>query len=102
MSRRYAVAFTDEAWAEVDAHARHIAVTLRSPLNAARWLSRLFDAVDSLEEFPTRFSIDDRQSARVGATVHRLTFERTCVLLYSVNDPSNTVLIHSFRHGGYD
>ncbi len=48
----YAVELTDAALAAIAAQARYIAVEAQAPRSAERWLGRIWDAVDSLEQFP--------------------------------------------------
>lgn len=50
----YSVELTDAALAAITAQAQYIAVESQAPLNAERWLERIWDAVDSLEQFPHR------------------------------------------------
>lgn len=52
----YSVEITDSVMAAITAEARYIATDARAPLNAARWLEQIWDAVDSLERFPRRAS----------------------------------------------
>ena len=51
---RYTVHFTDEAWVPIQAQVRYIAIENHSPENASRWLARLLDAIDTLEQLPQR------------------------------------------------
>ena len=99
--KRYTVEIADEARDAIRAHVRHVTVELRSPENAQRWLNRVFKAADSLQEMPTRYSRDERQSRWRGEDVYRLTFERTCVMLYVVDEVTDRVRILSFRYGGH-
>lgn len=49
---------------------RYIAVDCQSPMNAERWLDRLWDRIDELEEMPRRFPIDSAFSQRTGQPTH--------------------------------
>jgi hypothetical protein len=62
-------------------------------------LERLLDAVDTLETFPLRCPLDQKQSTAHGVAVHQMVFERTYVLRYVVDEQSHDVIIVSFRHG---
>lgn len=50
----YAVELTDAALAAIAEQAYYITVEVQAPLNAERWLGRIWDAVDSLEQLPQR------------------------------------------------
>ncbi len=96
---QYTTGFAEDAWAAVQAHATHIAVDQQSPVNSARWLARVLDAVRTLQFMPERFAVDQRQSADLGHEVRRLVFERTYLLFYAIDDVRQHVNVVVFRHG---
>jgi len=51
---KYEVHTTPEANRQIDRQAEYIAKDQNAPLEAGRWLERIFDAVDSLEDMPYR------------------------------------------------
>lgn len=51
---RYRVELSDEAWRAIRAQASYIASDCKAPDNAARWLSRILEAADTLEAMPFR------------------------------------------------
>ena len=75
--KRYTVHFTDEAWQPIQTQVRYIAIENQAPENAARWLGRLLDAIDTLEQLPGRHGLDEQQTSMHGIDVHRMVFERT-------------------------
>ena len=50
----YAVELTEAALTAIRDQAHFIAVERCSPVNAERWLEQVWEAVDSLEQFPRR------------------------------------------------
>jgi len=51
---RYAVGLTAAALAAITAQVRYIAIEAKAPLDAQRWLERIWHAVDSLVQWPRR------------------------------------------------
>lgn len=96
----YTIQFSREARDAIQAHVDYVAADLRSPENADRWLARLLEVIDSLTTMPARFAVDEARSALAGVRIHRLTFERSCVLLYIVDESAARVHVLSFHHGG--
>ncbi|HEY2589843.1 MAG TPA: type II toxin-antitoxin system RelE/ParE family toxin [Tepidisphaeraceae bacterium] len=95
----YTVEFANEAWRAVEAQVRYIAVEKQAPENASRWLNRLLAAIETLEQIPRRFIVDPYQTQMHGIEVHRMVFERTYLVFYTVNDEQRCVNVVSFRHG---
>jgi plasmid stabilization system protein ParE len=96
---RYSVHFTAEAWEPIQAQVRYIAIENRAPQNASRWLSRLLDAIDALEQLPQRNGLDEQQTHALGVDVYRMVFERTYLVFYTIDPKLSRVNIVSFRHG---
>lgn len=99
---RYRVLFTDEAWEPIQAQVRYIAIESHAPENASRWLVRLLDAIDTLEEMPHRNGLDERQTQIHGADVYRMVFERTYLVFYTIDQECSRVNIVSFRNGAQE
>jgi plasmid stabilization system protein ParE len=95
----YTVEFAEEAWRAVEAQVRYIAIEKQAPENASRWLNRLLAAIETLEQIPRRFKVDPDQTQMHGIDVHRLVFERTYLVFYTVDDARRRVNVVSFRHG---
>lgn len=93
----YRVEVTPDALDAIRQHVRHIAVELRAPLNAERWLQRVWDAVDSLERFPRRCSLAP-DNEQVTYEV-RMQTVGDYLLLFTVDDETKTVWVLGFRHG---
>jgi plasmid stabilization system protein ParE len=94
---RYAVELTDAALAAITEHARHIAVEGQGRENAKRWLERMWDAVDSLEQSPRR-AAKAQEDDYVVYEVRQLVVG-SHLLLFTVDDDKRTVWIFGLRHG---
>lgn len=95
---RYTVDIDDEAFDEIRDVARFIAHERKAPHNAARWLARLWDAIDDLEEMPRRFPVDDIQTTATGRPTHKMNFGDYLVF-YQVDDEQSQVRVIGFMHG---
>jgi plasmid stabilization system protein ParE len=95
----FKVHLTREAWEPIEAQVRYIAVEKKAPENASRWLSRLLDAIDTLEHLPARHEVDAVQSKLLGTNVYRMVFERTYLVHYTIEESRGGVYVLSFRHG---
>jgi plasmid stabilization system protein ParE len=94
---KFRVEVTDDARDAIRDSVRYIAVERKSPLNAERWLARIWHAVDSLERFPHRCPLAPESRAlpyevrakKVGSHMQ----------LFHVDDDAKVVNIVGFRHG---
>ena len=93
----YSVELTDAALAAITAQAHYIAVESQAPLNAERWLGRIWDAVDSLEQFPQR-AAKAEEDAYAKYEVRRLVID-SHLLLFTIDDDRRKVWIIGLRHG---
>ncbi len=93
----YAVELTDAALAAITAQAHCIAVEAHAPLNAERWLGRIWDAVVSLEQQPRR-AAKAEEDAYVEYEVRRLVID-SHLLLFTIDDDRRKVWIIGLRHG---
>ncbi len=66
--------------------------------NAFAWESRLKSAIQNLAEFHG-YAIDEDASGRLGVQVHRLVFEGTYLVHFTVDDAAGVVRVVNFRHG---
>ncbi len=94
---RYAVELTDAARASIAAYARYIAVDGKAPKEAERWLEGIWDAVDSLEDWPRRCPTAE-EDAYVGYDVRQLVIH-SHLLLFTVDHDRRTVWVLALRHG---
>ena len=93
---RYAVELTDAALAAIGEQARYIAIEGRAPENAKRWIERVWDAVDSLENLPRR-GARAQEDDYVSYDVRQLVVG-SHLLLFTVDDDRRTVWIVGLRH----
>ena len=94
---RFSVVVTDTALAQIAAQARTIAVEAQAPENARRWLERVWNAVDSLEQSPRRAGMAE-EDAYVEYEVRRLVVG-SHLLLFTVDDEHRMVRVIGLRHG---
>lgn len=95
--RAYAVELTATAQSAIAAQARHIAVEEDAPLDAQRWLEKVWDAVDSLERWPFRAARAE-EAAYVRYEVRQLIID-SHLLLFTVSDKQRKVWVSGLRHG---
>jgi len=60
----YRVRITPGAEAAILEQARYIATEAQAPLNAARWLQRVYDAAETLEQWPRRCPLAEEDAYR--------------------------------------
>lgn len=95
--KKYAVALTASAQAAIEAQARYLAVDEHSPIQAQRWLERIWDAVDSLESWPFRAARAE-EDAYVNYEVRQLIVGKH-LLLFRVDEEQRKVWVVGLRHG---
>jgi plasmid stabilization system protein ParE len=93
----YRVIITAQALDKISEQVEFIAVKSSAPLNAARWLERVFDAAESLESMPRRFP-SAPESAHHAEDVRAFSIDGF-LLLFVIRDADQTVHILSARHG---
>ena len=93
----YRVIITPPAQAQILEQGRYIAVDRQAPLNAARWLERVFDAADTLAEFPSRCTLAPENAFR-DYEIRRLLIG-DYFLLFTIVEKDQTVWVIGFRHG---
>ena len=94
---RFSVELTDAALASISNQARYIAVEAQEPENARRWLERVWEAVDSLEQWPRR-TAKAEENTYVDYEVRQFVVG-SHLLLFTVNDEHRKVWILGLRHG---
>ncbi|RKY17776.1 MAG: hypothetical protein DRQ55_14950 [Planctomycetota bacterium] len=93
----YSVELTDIALSAIREQARDIAVDAQAPLNAERWIERIWDAVATLERWPCRTSLAE-ENAYVEYEVRQLVVG-SHLILFTVDDEHRRICIVGFRHG---
>jgi plasmid stabilization system protein ParE len=74
-----------------------LAVEKQAPVNAARWLERVYAAAEALESFPRRGGLAPENEFRP-YEIRKLNVGDH-VLLYTIDEPSQTVWVLGLRHG---
>lgn len=94
---KYTVEITDAAFEAIRAQARYIAFDCHASLNAARWLEKVWDAVDGLEHMPQRHNLaaeDAHKSYEV-----RRALVGDYLILFTIDESAGKVWVIGFRHG---
>lgn len=68
-----------------------------SPLEAARWLSRVWTAIDGLQYMPTRFGFAPENDLRP-FEVRRVVLGNH-LIIFTINESEKTVYVMNLRHG---
>jgi len=93
----YSVEITDTAIGAIQAQARFIAIDRGAPLNAGRWLERIWDAIDGLERMPQRHRLA-AENAFKRYEVRRALVGKY-VLLFTIDKKARKVWVIGCRHG---
>jgi hypothetical protein len=94
---KYAVEITDTAFELIRSQARYIAVDCKAPLNAARWLERVWDAIDGLEDTPARHNLAEEDAFKPYEVRRALVGDY--LILFTIDDAAGKVWVIGFRHG---
>lgn len=94
----YRVKITAEAKAAILEQARYIANVQHAPLNAARWLSEVYKAADSLEDWPRRCRRAPEDAFRDFEIRKRVV--KGFTLLFTIVEETQTVWIIGARGSG--
>jgi plasmid stabilization system protein ParE len=95
MASEYRVRITHQAMEDIESIREFISQD--SPLNASKMIARLFDAFDSLEQFPHR-TVTEIQVARLNFPVRSIVV-RPYIIYFWVDESENVVVIRHIRHG---
>lgn len=93
----YAVRITPLAEASIREQARYIAIDEHAPLNAARWLERIYTAADTLSTWPRRCGLAEEDAHRP-YEIRKLSVDGY-LLLFTIEQATHTVWIIATRHG---
>jgi plasmid stabilization system protein ParE len=94
---KYRVELSQFARDAIHEYVRFIAIERQSPLNAERWLQKVWEAIDSLESLPYRCPLAPENEHREYEIRMRIVGDY--LLLYTIDEPNKTVHILGFRHG---
>ena len=96
----YRVEIADSALQQVRVHAEYITLQAQAPLNAARWLARVFEAIHTLERFPKRYPVAPQYTLQ-HSEVRTFNCE-SFVFFYTIDEQVQTVRVLWARHGRQD
>jgi toxin ParE1/3/4 len=94
---KYTVEITDGAECAISAAVKYIAVECKAPLNASRWVEKVWDVIEGLEHLPKRHNLAD-ESAFKPYEVRR-ALVGNYLILFTVDDRAKIVRVIGFRHG---
>jgi len=98
----YRVSLT--APAEDDAYAAFERIRKAAPLQAGKWLARLFEAIFTLDEMPTRCPVIS-ESQELGFTAHHLLFGKghgVYRIIFDIQEKEQHVRVLRIWHGFRD
>jgi len=90
----YAGTFLDD----VERHVEYLASSGVSVDTIRGWYDRLFERIDSLDDWPQRCPVDDEQTRRHGRVTRKLNFGDYLVF-YQLDDDLHVVRVVAFIHG---
>jgi len=93
----YRVRITPGAEAAILEQARYIATEANAPINAARWLQRVYDAAETLEQWPRRCPLAEEDAFRP-FEIRKYSVDGF-LLLFTIIEQTQTVWIITARHG---
>ena len=96
----YSVRYTDQVRNAILEQARYIAVERWPPLNAERWLERIWDGIDSLERWPRRCSFALENEFRP-FEIRNINVDGY-LSIYTIDDDARIVWGIGFRHACQD
>ncbi|MEX2219355.1 MAG: type II toxin-antitoxin system RelE/ParE family toxin [Phycisphaerales bacterium] len=94
----FRVIITREVEDTIDAHVVYLKEQSTPKDRLGRWLSGLFDLIDSLYEWPRRFAVAEAVSAAKGYEVRRANYGDYAIF-FRVDDERQLVEVIAFRHG---
>lgn len=95
---KYSVEITDSAFELIRAQARYIAIDCRAPINASRWLERVWDVIDSLETMPEIHNLAPENEFTSYEVRRALVGDY--LILFTIDQTVHKVWVIGFRHGG--
>ncbi len=93
----YRVEVTDQAFEAIRAQAHYIAFEQKAPLSAKRWLEGLWDAIESLEQWPKRCHFAPENNYRP-YEIRQLNFD-DYLILFTIDDERHVIDVIGFRYG---
>ncbi|MGB0766325.1 MAG: type II toxin-antitoxin system RelE/ParE family toxin [Phycisphaeraceae bacterium] len=94
----YRVVYTERFQERVNNHVDYLLAERVSIETITAWYDRMYELLDSLDEIPKRFPVDEHVSNETGSLTRKLNYGKY-VVLYTVDDDDRTVQIIEFIHG---
>ncbi len=94
----YRVVYTREFLHDIDQHVDYLLSEGAGVDTVAAWYTKLFARLDSLDELPHRYPVDERQSELNGSETRKLNYQDYLVF-YFVDEERLCVFLLKFRHG---
>ena len=94
----YRVIYTRSFRERIHAHVDYLLAEKVSNQTISNWYDQLLLLLDSLDDTPKRFPIDERMSEETGSLTRKVNYGNYLVF-YMVDDEDRTVQIIEFMHG---
>lgn len=95
---RFRVVYTREFLQDIDRHVDYLLGEGAGVDTVAAWYTKVFERLDSLDELPHRYPVDERQSKLNGSETRKLNYQDYLVF-YFVDEPRRCVFLFKFQHG---
>lgn len=94
----YRVIYSRAFRERIKAHVDYLLAEKVSEVTISNWYDRLLLLLDSLDDLPKRFPIDESMTEETGALTRKVNYGNYLVF-YTVDDDEQTVHIVDFIHG---
>ena len=94
----YRVIYSNAFRERIKAHVDYLLAERVSDQTISNWYDRLLLLLDSLDDLPKRFPVDERVSEETGTLSRKLNFGEY-LIFYTVDDENRTVHVVDFMHG---
>lgn len=94
----YRVTYTHEFLQDIQLHTDFLIGEGAGIQTVASWYTRVFERLDSLNELPHRYPVDERQTELNGYETRKLNYQGY-VAFYKVDEGRRSVFLLKFKHG---
>jgi len=94
----YRVVYTREFLQDIDRHVDYLLGAGAGIDTVADWYTKVFARLDSLDELPHRYAVDERQTELNGSKTRKLNYQ-DYLAFYVVDEQRRCVFLLKFQHG---
>ncbi|MEM9019910.1 MAG: type II toxin-antitoxin system RelE/ParE family toxin [Planctomycetota bacterium] len=94
----YRVTYTREFLQDIKRHNDYLIGEGAGIETVASWYAKVFERLDSLNELPHRYPVDERQTDLNGCETRKLNYQGYLVY-YKVDEDRRSVFLLKFKHG---